>query len=117
MVAIHRWGTTAGKALLELEVVSVTTSQRPTWGQSARRQLLFASVPFAFIVADYAVEHIPLPLPNDLFDLLTAVAIVVMGFMLVHASLRVPGKRTPWDRVSGTMVRYRTGRGSTGAVA
>jgi hypothetical protein len=117
MVAIHRWGTTAGKALLELEVVSVATSQRPTWGQAARRQLVFASVPFAFVAADYAVEHLPLPLPNDLFDILTAVAIVGLGLMLVHASLRVPGKRTPWDRLAGTIVRYRTTRGSTNAVA
>jgi hypothetical protein len=117
MFAIHRWGATAGKALLELEVVTIATSQRPTWGQAARRQLVFASVPFGFTVGDYAVAHLGLPLPNDLFDLLFAVAVCVLGLMLVHASLRVPGKRTPWDRLAGTMVRYRTTRGTTSAVA
>jgi hypothetical protein len=41
-----------------------------------------------------------------------AAAVVVMCLMLLHAALRVPGKRAPWDRAAGTMVRYRTTRGS-----
>jgi hypothetical protein len=40
----------------------------------------------------------------------------VIGALLLHAFMRVPGKRAPWDRFAGTVVRYRTTRGSAGAV-
>jgi eukaryotic-like serine/threonine-protein kinase len=114
-LAIGRWGTTAGKALFELEVVSVTTSQRPTWKQAVRRQLLIGIWPISFAFADQAVEHFGLPLPADLFDILVIAAVVAIALSFIHASLRVPGKRTPWDRLAGTMVRYRTTRGSIAA--
>jgi hypothetical protein len=115
--AIRRWGTTAGKALLELEVVSFTTSQRPSWGQVLRRQLLLVVFPVAFAWTDYAAETAALDIPEGLFDGLAIGSMILFVVLLLHASLGVAGKRAPWDRVSGTMVRYRTGRGTVGSVA
>jgi hypothetical protein len=115
-LTIGRWGTTAGKALFELQVVSLATSQRPTWKQTLRRQLLIAVWPIGFGLADRVVEYFKLPIPTGLFDILMVIAVVAIILSLVHASLRVPGKRTPWDRLAKTMVRYRTTRGSTNAV-
>jgi len=115
-LAIGRWGTTAGKALFELQVVSVATSQRPSWGQAVRRQLTLVGVPIALDWAETAVAKLGLPIPSDLFDILAVVAAVAIGLSMLHATLRVPGKRAPWDRISGTMVRYRTTRGSPGAM-
>ncbi|HEY5948145.1 MAG TPA: protein kinase [Kofleriaceae bacterium] len=116
MLALRRWGTTAGKALFELEVVSLATSQRPTWSQVIRRTLYVVTVPIVFSAGSYAVHRFDLPLPSDLFDLLTLLVFAFFGLRLLYASLRVPGKRAPWDRFSATMVRYRTTRGSAVSV-
>jgi hypothetical protein len=116
-LALGRWGTTAGKALFELQIVSVATGQRPTWAQVVRRQLVMLGPLIVLGWADLAVEGLDLPLPADLFDILSIVVTAAIGLSMLHAALRVPGKRAPWDRVAGTMVRYRTTRGSSGAVA
>jgi hypothetical protein len=114
-LAIRRWGTTAGKALLELEVVSAATTGRPTWSQALRRELALAVAPWALSWADYINHAADTPLPGALFDILSLAALGALVLMLLHAALRVPGKRAPWDRLAGTMVRYRTSRGSAGA--
>ena len=114
--AIARWGTTAGKALLELEVVSFATSRRPALAQALRRELILFSFPVVFSWADYIVETVPLVIPEELFDVFVAISFVTFMVLLLHASLRVPGKRAVWDRAAGTMVRYRTGRGSAGTL-
>ncbi len=114
-LAISRWGTTAGKALFELEVASIATSQRPTLSQSFRRELALVAVPVAFGWAGFAFKMFRMPLPDWLLKGLELAVLIVVGILLLHAALRVPGKRTPWDRFSGTLVRYRTTRGSTGA--
>ncbi len=115
-LALGRWGTTAGKALFELQVVSVTTGQRPTWGQVVRRQALMLGVLLALGWSVAVVKYLEVPLASDILEILTIVIVAASGIAMLHAALRVPGKRTPWDRVGGTMVRYRTSRGSTGAV-
>ncbi len=109
--AIGRWGTTAGKAMLELEVVSLASSQRPSWSQALRRELMLVGLPVVFAVTDNVVDALDAPIPNGLFDGLAFAAIIVFGVLMLHASARVPGKRTPWDRRTGTLVRYRTSRG------
>ena len=48
-----------------------------------------------------------LDLRDDIGEVILVVGMVVVGLLLVHASLNMPGKRTPWDRGSRTMVRYR----------
>jgi len=116
LLAIGRFGRTAGQALFELRVVAVATAQRPTWTQAIRRQLVIVALPIAFHWADTAVEQLGLPLPSDLFNILATVAVAGLAFSMLHATLRIPGKRALWDRLAGTMVRYRTTRGSSGAV-
>jgi uncharacterized RDD family membrane protein YckC len=115
-LAVRRWGTTAGKALFELEVVSIATSQRPSWSQSFRRVLYVVAIPLLCEVGDLLRARLKLPIPHSLFEFLGVSTIVILGVTAWHAALRVPGKRTPWDRFAGTMVRYRTTRGSAGAV-
>ena len=61
-------------------------------------------------------KHLGVPLVPDILEIVTVVVVVAAGVTMFRAALRVPGKRTPWDRVGGTMVRYRASRGSTGAV-
>ena len=102
-VAIARWGTTAGKALLELEVVSVATSQRPTWKQAVLRECALAIAPVTLAWAELLPNA-----PKGLFSSLSWIAVGILLLELLHSSLRVPGKRAIWDRASGTMVRYRT---------
>jgi hypothetical protein len=63
-----------------------------------------------------AVKYFEVPHAPDILEILSIVVTAALGASMLHAALRVPGKRTPWDRVGGTMVRYRTSRGSTGAV-
>ncbi|HEX5057834.1 MAG TPA: protein kinase [Kofleriaceae bacterium] len=116
-LAIGRWGTTAGKGLFELQVVSVTTGDRPTWRQAIRRQLIAATLPLAFTVGDEAFGALHFAWPAFICRILLGLTAVYYFFAMMHSSLRVPGKRAPWDRMSGTMVRYRTTRGSTGAAA
>jgi eukaryotic-like serine/threonine-protein kinase len=111
--AIARWGTTAGKALLELEVVSVATSQKPTWWQALRRELSLVVVPVALAWSSYGAETAQLGVPAGVFESLGVLTVVATLALLLSASLRVPGKRAAWDRYAGTMVRYRTARGST----
>ena len=112
VLALRRWGATAGKALLEVEVVSIATSQRPTWGQAVKRTLALGGVPIFFELLDHALVYFEVLVPNDLPDLLKVVSIAVLVILLLYASLRVPGKRAPWDRFAGTVVRYRTRRGT-----
>ncbi len=114
--ALARWGTTAGKSLLELEVVSVATSGRPSLAQALRRELFLVAFPVSFAWMEFVIEKLDLPLPANLFGGLAIAATVGFIALLLHAALRVPGKRAPWDRLSGTMVRYRTTRGSAGTV-
>jgi hypothetical protein len=108
-IAVARWGTTAGKALFELEVVSVATARRPTWRQALRRDLVLLG---ALIVSAWGAHAAKLFrfAPGDLFGLLGAVSVLLICASLLHATLRVPGKRAAWDRASGTLVRYRTHR-------
>jgi eukaryotic-like serine/threonine-protein kinase len=97
-LALARWGTTAGKALFELEVVDVVTGGRPSWGRAFERELLLLILP-ALAQLSIRIWHI------DAIVLLAANVILLAS--LAHAAARVPGKRTPWDRLARTQVRYR----------
>jgi hypothetical protein len=105
-LSIGRWGTTPGKALFELEVAAVATGARPTWRQAIARSAVEYAAPFglpsAMSIAGYAID-----LPIDLPGIAAAAGIAIVVVLLVHAVLRVPGKRAPWDRAAGTIVRYR----------
>jgi hypothetical protein len=98
VVAIAWRGRTSGMALLDFEVVSVTDGGKPTLTQTfVREGTLFGPL----IVVGYISQHLAL---DAIFTAGTAFLTIVT---LLHAALRVPGKRAPWDRVAGTQVRYR----------
>ena len=109
-IAIHRWGRTLGKALFELEVVDIASAGRPSLAQATRRALALCAPLYLVLWTDDAFALVGIELGHDLGGLLFAVAIAIAGGLLLHASARVAGKRALWDRVAGTMVRYRTAR-------
>jgi serine/threonine-protein kinase len=106
-LGLARWGRTPGMALLELEVVAVATSARPSWLRAlARSGALFGTM----IVGD-TIEAIgnatATDLVHDIGSAIDAVGALGPPLMLVFATWLGPNKRAPWDRLAGTMVRYR----------
>ncbi|MBA3396089.1 MAG: protein kinase [Deltaproteobacteria bacterium] len=106
-IATRRFGRTLGQSLFEIEVVDVVTHGRPRWGQAAKRALttvalpgIAVAIPVALDIAGYQIW--------DLGELVIIALAVANGFLLLWASARAAGKRALWDRLSGTMVRYRT---------
>ncbi|MCE9578432.1 MAG: protein kinase [Deltaproteobacteria bacterium] len=105
-LAIARWGRTLGRALLEIEVVSVTTGRPPTWRRAMLRTL-----------AEYGVPALMTVFANDNerhgqgveITVGIALGLTTLGpiVALAYASWLRPDKRTFWDRAAGTMVRYR----------
>jgi hypothetical protein len=105
-----RFGTTPGAALFELEVIDIRTGTRPGWAAAFKR-LAWSYGPL--IVLGWVVMLGPLGVPQLVITIakVAQVAWVIMVvYRMIYASLRVPGKRAPWDIRSNTMVRYRTGR-------
>jgi hypothetical protein len=51
-----------------------------------------------------------LELAHDVAQIVAVVTFPVLLLFLLYAAIRTPGKRTVWDRLSNTMVRYRTRR-------
>jgi hypothetical protein len=120
-LAIAVRGTTPGKALFDLELFSPATGQRPTWRQALVRQLSLATPLAVLALAAQRLGH-PAQIARwsngtpftvwgvDQFGILSIASIIVAIALLVHATRRVPGSRAPWDRLSGTQVRYRPRR-------
>jgi RDD family len=96
-----------GKAVLELQVVSIADGGKPTLTQAFVREItLFGPT----VLASFA-QHI--------FDMDAIVALIVLMLTVLAlflAAWRVPGKRAPWDRVAGTQVRYRAPRRESAAL-
>jgi uncharacterized RDD family membrane protein YckC len=109
-LAIRRWGTTLGKALYELEVVAVATSRRPSRGQAVRRELVLVVPAWLALEIPSLFSLVGVALPRDVAGLGCALMVASAIGLLLSASVRVAGKRALWDRLSGTMVRYRTTR-------
>ena len=109
-LTIARWGRTAGKALLELEVVDVDTARRPSLASASRRALATYGPPWLALWTNDVFALAGIRLPNDASALLTAGLGAFAILALLYASARRAGKRAFWDRVAGTMVRYRTSR-------
>jgi predicted Ser/Thr protein kinase len=104
-----RYGRTAGQAAFELEVVDVTTGERPRRSCVAIR----VAIPLAFAVASFAVTSVGTLAGSEALatvgDLL-AFGLLLVPLSMMWSSARAPNKRTLWDRWSGTMVRYRMHR-------
>jgi uncharacterized RDD family membrane protein YckC len=108
-LATWRWGATAGKALFELEVVDMETGGRPRFTRALRRSLVMFGAPLAAKLVLYVFGE--RNSEDPVYQITEIVQLIVVFFgpiLLAWASLRVSGKRTAWDRLSGTMVRYRT---------
>jgi predicted Ser/Thr protein kinase len=106
---IARYGRTLGQAIFELEVVDVATGGRPTLGRAAIRIVLPIAITFIGTVIKYVLAR----LGYELWGVASAVfpaALLLSGAALLWASLRSHGKQAIWDRLSRTMVRYRTQR-------
>jgi uncharacterized RDD family membrane protein YckC len=104
-VCVRRWGRTIGKALLELEVVRADTGERPTWAQAARRSAALFALPIAFAIGTAVVDK-DTPVGFIVSYLNVACYVVLVGVLALAAAAR-HAKRAPWDRMSGTLVRYR----------
>jgi hypothetical protein len=106
-VALVRWGRTPGMALLQLEVVSVADSGRPSAGQSVARTAVLFGIAAASAVTNHVGALAPSRTLASVTETLQIVGTVAPALALLVASWRDPNKRAPWDRVAGTMVRYR----------
>jgi hypothetical protein len=109
-LAIKRWGTTAAKALFELEVVSMTTGGRPSWRESITRSLVMCGPLLVTEWVAFGFEALGLDLAREITQIITIALFPILILLLLVAAIRTPGKRTLWDRWAGTMVRYRTRR-------
>src|SRR5213078_244304 len=103
---LARNGRTLGQSLFELEVVDIATGDRPRWGSAAIRVVLLGAIPFVFTVTNRILGQFGYKL-NDVADALVILSALAPVILLLWASLRSLGKQTIWDRLSGTMVRYR----------
>jgi hypothetical protein len=123
--ATHRAGRTLGKAVMELEVVDVETLRKPSTARAIRRSLALFAVPIIVTSMDiFRQQSASAGAPPDepqggvVLGVNGVLGIVLLLWVLgclvnlMFASLRSSGRRTWWDRVGKTMVRYRTTRRS-----
>jgi predicted Ser/Thr protein kinase len=108
-VSIARTGRTPGQWLFELEVINVATGGKPSLGRAAVRVVLPIALPCIGLLIKFGLEQAGYKLSHPVGELLSA-TVVIAPISLVWASLRSVGKQTFWDKLSGTMVRYRTRR-------
>jgi protein kinase-like protein/RDD family protein len=108
LLCIGRWGGTIGTALFELQVVALETGAKPGWRRATRRTLAMFG---PLLVAGWSVRATEIlggpHLLRNILLLLYFIMMVTWGLHLLIASLRTAGKRTWWDRVAGTLIRYR----------
>jgi len=96
-----RTGRTLGQWLFELEVVDAATGGRPKLRPSFVRVALPVGALFVILVTD---RWLPFS------EALLAISVIAPIASLIWASLRSVNKQTFWDRISHTLVRYRTRR-------
>jgi Protein kinase domain/RDD family len=108
--AVARWGRTLGKGIFELEIVDVVTTTRPTLARSTRRALALFGIPTLVMWINIPLDYAGIKYRNEIVGGFIVVYLLVGFLAMLHASARVAGKRAPWDRIAGTMVRYRTTR-------
>ena len=102
----HRWGRTAGKALLELEVVHVDTGHKLGWVDAFRRALALTGPMFVTSCVTGAQELAGYKsMATSVFEMVVYLSLIIA---LAVASARSHGKRALWDRFGHALVRYRT---------
>jgi predicted Ser/Thr protein kinase len=108
-VLIARTGRTLGLWLFELEVIDAATGGKPPLSRAALRMVLPIAVPCIGLLIKYGLELFDYRL-NRLVGELMSGTIGIAPLALLWASVRSVSKRTFWDKLSATMVRYRTRR-------
>jgi len=107
VIGLARWGRTVGRALLEIEVVSVATQRAPAVTRAAIRVACeYGPLAILSIIYDHGKAGGGVSINLDGGDL-AIVALLAALAAVVWASWRRPDKRSLWDRASGTMTRYR----------
>ena len=101
-------GRTLGHWLFDLEVVDVATGARPTLARAAVRVVVPVAPLFLVMLFNYIVRFFG----YGLDDLPYLLILVLVPLALLWAPLRSVSKQTVWDKLSRTMVRYRTRRTS-----
>jgi serine/threonine protein kinase len=102
IVTHARWGRTIGKAALDLEVVPWERAGRLGFLTAAKRFLFQCGLTYLLFGAGWLLEFNGLPGGE-------AAGLLGLGLPIINGLVSVfsPGKRTFWDRHSGTLVRYR----------
>jgi uncharacterized RDD family membrane protein YckC len=106
---VARTGRTPGKWMFELEVVDTATGQRPPLRRAAIRAVVPVALPLAASIVEWSLR-LAGHKRGGVAEAVSALSACVPPLALLWASLRTHGKLTIWDRLSGTMVRYRTRR-------
>jgi uncharacterized RDD family membrane protein YckC/predicted Ser/Thr protein kinase len=106
IVLVARNGRTPGYWLFELEVVDAASGKKPSLARSAMRVVLPLALPVLGSLIEYLFPH----RVGSLTDVLVIGGCLIPPIALIWASLRSLNKQTIWDRVSHTLVRYRTRR-------
>ena len=104
-----RTGRTLGKWLFELEVVDVETGGKPRLRRAAVRETLPIAVPCLAAFISFVLGRQGYKL-GGIAEAVFAVISCAPPVLLVWASLRSVRKQTLWDKLTRTMVRYRTRR-------
>jgi len=100
-----RWGRTLGRALLEIEVVSVTTGRPPPWPRALLRTVVeYGPVALLGVLDTGSHEDEGIQIGGGK---VAAVVILLVIAAAAWSAWRRPDKRAPWDLAAGTMVRYR----------
>jgi len=109
IVALARRGRTLGQWMLELEVVDVVTGGKPSLGRAATRVIIPNVLYCAKDTVDSVLGYAGYELRSVPHAIVSCLAIVP-PVLLIWASFRSMAKLTVWDKLSRSMVRYRTRR-------
>jgi uncharacterized RDD family membrane protein YckC len=104
---VARYGRTLGKMALEISVVRAQGGGLPGWRVSLRRYFAqWTPAILAMGATDAAELLIPHGAARDIAIVVGGVLIFVPSLAFALASLWTQDRRTLWDRIAGTRVRY-----------
>ena len=106
IVETARRGKTPGKTLFEIEVVALATGEPPARRAAFIRSLVQCGVPLITSLAAAILESVGATRAAHVFDSISVISIPILVVALAVA-IASPNKRAIWDRVAGTVVRYR----------
>lgn len=112
-IVLARFATTAGHALLDLEIVPDRVDGKPSLGSAVVRTFVELG-PLALGMAIEANVSSSSPWPLEYVSgALIAIGVLYPPIVLAHAAWMSSDARTLWDRAAHTRVRYRVRGRST----